>query len=162
VRTRTNRLRPNLDALEAREVCWAAVQFGALAPIVHLGPITPPAHQLHVADSVFTLANNTEHSLTFTVQWQGSSALESYTLMPGESRQNWVREVERFPAARTAVIRVDGMPGGRGEFRVTAALTADGPNGPVSSGPVYMFQPGPAGGVTLQPATGSVTAGIRV
>src|SRR5262249_39825222 len=106
--TRTNHLRSNLDALEAREVCWTAGQLGSLSSIVHLGAITPPSPQLHVADSVFTLANQTEHSLTFTVQWQGSSAVESYTLMPGESRQIWVRDVERFPVARTALIRMVG------------------------------------------------------
>ena len=160
--TRTNHLRSNLDALEAREVCWTGVQLGSLSSIVHLGAITPPSPQLHVADSVFTLANQTEHSLTFTVQWQGSSAVESYTLMPGESRQIWVRDVERFPVARTALIRMVGGVNGGQVFRVTATHSAEGAIGPVNSGPVYTFQPGPAGGVTLQRATGNATAGIRV
>lgn len=159
--TRTSRIRPRLDALEPREVCWSGLPgmpLGGLSPIVHLGPMTPPAHQLHIADSVFTLANQTGHSLSFTVRWQGSSAIESYTLMLGESRQIWVREVERFPAARTAVIRVDG----RQMFQVTAALSADDGNGPVSSGPVYTFQPGADGGVMFNRELGKMTAGIRV
>jgi hypothetical protein len=40
-----------------------------------------------VADLVFTLANQTGRSLSFTVQWQGSSAVESSSLMPGVTFQ---------------------------------------------------------------------------
>lgn len=152
--TRPNRIRPTLDALEAREVCWAGLPglpLGGLSPIVHLGPVAPPAHQLHVADSVFSLVNRTSHALHLRVHWQGATAAQSYVLMPGESRPIWIKEIERFPAARTAVIRIDGGANGVQVFRVKAALTADGPNGPVGHGPVYAFRPGPAGGVTLHP-----------
>lgn len=36
-----------------------------------------------MADLVFTLANQTGHSLSFPVQWQGSWGVESYSPMPG-------------------------------------------------------------------------------
>jgi hypothetical protein len=147
-----NRIRPSLDALEAREMCWAGfpgLPLGGLSPIVHLGPTTPlakpPAPGLHVADAVFTLRNGTAHAVTVTVQWQGAATAEAYTLQPGESRPVWVHEIERF-SIQTAVVRV-----GTQVYRVKAALTADGPAGPVASGPVYTLQTGPAGHVALHP-----------
>jgi hypothetical protein len=159
VPARTNRVRPTLDALEARELCWAGfpgLPLGGLSPIVHLGPAKPPAPGPHVADATFTLHNSTAHAITVTVRWQGAATAEAYTLQPGESRPIWMREVERF-SVQTALVRVDG---GRQVFKVKAVLIADGPNGPVDFGPVYAIGPGPAGGVALH-STAGPGMGIR-
>jgi hypothetical protein len=164
VPTRTNRIRRTLDALEAREVCWAGfpgLPLGGLSPIVHLGPTTPPAKPPapgpHVADAVFTLHNGTTHAITVSVRWAGAATAEAYTLQPGESRPVWVREVERF-SVQTALVRVDG---GRQVFKVKAVLTAESPNGPVGPGTVCTIGPGPAGGVALHSTAGPGT-GVRI
>jgi hypothetical protein len=149
----TNRIRPTLEALETREVYWVGLPglpIGTLSPIVHLGPVAPsgpavtaepsikPASQLHVADSVITLRNATSHAHHFTVLWEGSTTAQTYTLLPGQARRIWVREVERFPVSRAATIRlnVGSDKAAPLVFHVSAALSGAGPGGPIGQGAV--------------------------
>ena len=75
----TNRIRPTLDALEAREVCTTLLGLQNVVDLLSVvqvgdpGPALKPPHRPVMADSVLTLRNATTHALRFTVQWEGSA-----------------------------------------------------------------------------------------
>jgi hypothetical protein len=143
-----NRIRRTLDCLEAREVPATLVELGNL-------PLVPGHHAtLPTAYAAFTLTNNTDHALHFTVQWSIGSTAKAYTLQPGQSRELYVKEVERFMAL-TATVRVAGMTNAQAQsFEVRSAVVPYNPKGPQSTGPVYTFVAGDGTSVNLVPAAG--------
>jgi hypothetical protein len=147
-----NRIRPNLDDLEAREVP-AALLHSTWAPTAGQVAVHQPKFVLLKSDATFTLTNATGHTLRFSVQWDGRGALHSYVLAPGQSEDVWVQEINRrFPP--TAVVRVanGGAVHGPDAFKVASALVGVGPNGPDGQGPQYTFVPAPDGHVKLVPS----------
>jgi hypothetical protein len=153
----TNRIRPTLDALEAREVCATLLGLQNLVHVLSAaqvgdpGPALKPPHRPVMADSVLTLRNATTHALRFTVRWEGAAAAQTYTLLPGQAQRVWVRVTGSFPLDRPATIRVAAFDqSGPHVFQVTAAPAAHGPTGPLGQGRIYTFRT-VDGGLTLEP-----------
>ena len=183
LRRPTNRIRPSLDALEVREVCFAGVALGMMPPVLGplppIGPIRPavdvgalrpgavtdpvvkgeltrPGPHLNRLDSVITLRNETATAIRFSVRWAGAAQATQYILAPGESQRVTFRQVEVFRANVSAVI-LYAPDQGRAAVRkaqVVSGVAAVGPDGTsVGDGRVYSFRSGPTGGVGLYPAT---------
>lgn len=155
----TNRIRPTLEALEVREVYFAAVALGIpvppvpvplppicpLVPAGQLGPYkggltkedviraaTPnPAPQLNQVDSVFTLRNDTTTTIRFTVRWAGARDVTRYDLAPGQSQRVTFRQTEVIRTKMTAqiVFAAEAKAVMPRKVQVAAGLAAVGTDG---------------------------------
>jgi hypothetical protein len=169
-----NRIRTTLDALEAREVCFAGVSLGiplpvmgpvppaaVVAPVVQVGPsgvgpskdlvghapAAKPAPRLSQVDSVITLRNDTATPIRFSVRWAGSTGVTWYALAPGQAERVTFRQAEKVRPNLMAAIQYG--PEGGGSVRkaqVASAPAAVGDDG-TSQGDsrVYSFRPTAAG-----------------
>ena len=153
----TNRIRPTLDALEAREVCATllglqnVVDLLSVVQVGRPGPALKPPHRPVMADSVLTLRNATTHALRLTVHWEGAATAQTYTLLPGQAQRVWIRVTGSFPLDRPATVTVAAFDkSGPHVFQVTAAPAAHGPTGPLGQGRIYTFRT-VDGGLVLAP-----------
>jgi len=167
----TNHIRPTLEALEVREVYFAGValvipvtdvSLPKVAPLglvgatqfqppkipIISGAVGKPNIQLHQADSVITLRNETATTIRFSVRWTGSAVTTWYSLAPGQAQRVTFRQVELIRANLTAVIQFAPDAGGTGgrKVLVTSGLEAVGPDGTSQGdGRVYSFRPAGSG-----------------
>lgn len=173
----TNRIRTTLDALEAREVCFAGVSLGiplpvmgplppaaVIAPVVQVGqmrvepakdlpvrgPVAKPIPVLNQVDSVITLRNETATTIRLSVRWAGSTEITRYTLAPGQAERVAFRQAEKVRLNLTAIIQYGPEPGRSvRKAQVASGLAAVGADGTSQGdGQVYSFRP-TAGGIGL-------------
>lgn len=146
-----NRIRPSLDALEAREVPAGLLQ-STWAAAAHVGQaVAGPKIVLLKYASAFTVVNETKQTLRFRVQWEGQGRAQAYELAPGQSKVVWTPEVGKWYPHREAVVAMG--PGiGRlpvASFGVTSDMVPHTPHGPAQGGPAYVFQPAASGTIQL-------------
>jgi len=150
-RRAANRIRPSLDALEAREVP-AGLFRSTWSGVAHVGPaVAGPKIVLLKYDSVFTLVNSTKQTLRFRVQWEGQGRAQAYELAPGQTKVVWLPEAGKWYPHRQAVITMS--PGiGRlpvASFGASSDMAPHTPHGPAEGGPAYVFEPTANGTIQL-------------
>lgn len=173
----TNRIRPTLEALEAREVYFAGVAMGLPYPSPApppAGPVTPavqvgdwrvePAKDpgvrglaakplppvLYQVDSVITLRNDTAKTIRLSVRWAGSTEVARHTLAPGQVERVTFRQVEKVRPNLTAIIQY-APEGGRMVRKVQVAsglVPVESDGTSQGSGREYTFR-STAGGIIL-------------
>jgi hypothetical protein len=163
-----NRIRPTLEALEVREVYFAGIALGIpislhkVAPIgpfgmthfePHKAPVVSGADvkqiaDLHQADSVITLRNETATTIRFRVQWPGSAETTWHFLSPGQAERVTFRQVELVRLNLTAIVQFAPEADGTGVHKVQVASGTEpvGPGGTSEGdGRVYVFRPDGSG-----------------